>query len=586
MQIAYVEILNFRGIAKGHIELNGHSVIIGDNNAGKSTILEAIDLVLGPDRLNRVPVVDEHDFYSGKYYFADSESPKIEIELLIFDLDPDQIIRFKNNLEFWNIEERKLLKEASIDEVDKPHIKEALRIKFIGCYDPDEDDFTGNTYFCSPEKDQLTLFGKKDKRECGFLYLRALRTGARALSMERGSLLDIILRIKEIRPKMWETVLSQLRNTDVATEPDLGVSNILGEVQNALKEFVPTDWGSQPQLRVSDLTREHLRKTLTVFMSTGSENYHAPFHHQGTGTVNTMVLALLSMIADEKKNVIFAMEEPEIAIPPYTQKRIIDSIKKKSSQAIFTSHSPFVLEEFNPDNIILVQRDSHGFLKSNTVSFPKIIKPKSYSSEFRLRFAEALLAKRILLTEGSTEASSYSTTARCLNEFNQANYSSLEALGVAVFDAGSQTAIPIYGEYFKNLGKTVFAVFDKQTPEALKAISDQVHYPFESIYKGFEDLILSEMDDQAIVDYYEDLVVNGQWPSHLNSYKPSSTSDVAAVKIAIGHYLSWGKGAKVSAELLSSCKTESQMPTSIKETLKSIKFHLEKSEGNQETENV
>ena len=67
MRIAYVDIGNFRGIAKGRIFLDGHTVLIGDNNAGKSTIFEAIDLVLGPDRTSRVPVIDEHDFYAGKY---------------------------------------------------------------------------------------------------------------------------------------------------------------------------------------------------------------------------------------------------------------------------------------------------------------------------------------------------------------------------------------------------------------------------------------------------------------------------------------------------------------------------------------
>jgi putative ATP-dependent endonuclease of OLD family len=67
MRIAYVDISNFRGIAKGRIFFNGHSVLIGDNNAGKSTVFEAIDLVLSPDRTSRVPVIDEHDFYNGKY---------------------------------------------------------------------------------------------------------------------------------------------------------------------------------------------------------------------------------------------------------------------------------------------------------------------------------------------------------------------------------------------------------------------------------------------------------------------------------------------------------------------------------------
>src|SRR5690606_20181507 len=112
------------------------------------------------------------------------------------------------------------------------------------------------TFFCSPVQDdsRLTKFSKSDKRECGFLYLRALRTGSRALSMERGSLLDIILRIREIRPKMWEDILGQLKKTDVATDPEAGIKPILESVQKGLKEFVPSDWGTEPILRVSDLT--------------------------------------------------------------------------------------------------------------------------------------------------------------------------------------------------------------------------------------------------------------------------------------------------------------------------------------------
>ncbi len=42
-------------------------MLIGDNNTGKTTVLEALDLALGPDRLNRRPPVDEHDFYQGRY---------------------------------------------------------------------------------------------------------------------------------------------------------------------------------------------------------------------------------------------------------------------------------------------------------------------------------------------------------------------------------------------------------------------------------------------------------------------------------------------------------------------------------------
>ena len=65
--VAQVRIKNFRGIAEGKLTLPGHAVLIGDDNSGKSSVIEAIDLALGPDRTNRTAAIDEHDFYAGRY---------------------------------------------------------------------------------------------------------------------------------------------------------------------------------------------------------------------------------------------------------------------------------------------------------------------------------------------------------------------------------------------------------------------------------------------------------------------------------------------------------------------------------------
>lgn len=577
MKIAYIDIRNFRGISQAKIYLNGHTVFIGDNNAGKSTIFEALDLVLGPDRLNKLPVIDEHDFYNGRYYDQVLGTTKIEIEVLVHDLSPEQIARFKNNLEFWNERTSEIIGAGEISTVDEVFVREALRVKFVGEYNQADDDFDGETFFCHPQNEEgrVTRFTKSDKRECGFLYLRALRTGARALSMERGSLLDIILHIREVRPQMWEKVLDELRKLSVAADESVGIKEILTGVQESLKEFVPSDWGADPHLRVSDLTREHLRKTLTVFMSTGKDGYHAPFQHQGTGTINTMVLALLSMIAEAKKNVIFAMEEPEIAIPPYTQKRIIDSIRKKSTQALFTSHSPFVLEEFEPEQIILIQRDDKARVSSQNVRFPSFIKPKMYNCEFRLRFSEALLAKRLLLTEGATEAITYCAAARRLNELLPNKYSSLEALGVAVFDVQSQTAVATYGKHFKKMGKVVFAVFDKQQASELEKITSEIDHSFESPYAGFEDLLLAECDEEILKQFYQQIIDSNEWPTHLLSAKPHDPNNSGEVAKALKKYLKWSKGSKSASDLISICTSYKQIPLTIRKTLKAIKAHVE-----------
>jgi putative ATP-dependent endonuclease of the OLD family len=162
-----------------------------------------------------------------------------------------------------------------------------------------------------------------------------------------------------------------------------------------------------------------------------------------------LVLSLLSMIADTKRNVIFAMEEPEIAIPPASQKSIVSGIRGKSSQALFTSHSPYVLEEFGPDEIIALSRDGEGVLKGESIVFPSHIKPKLYSSEFRLRFSEALLARRVLIAEGDTEVAAYPAAARRLAELQPKAFSSLESLGIAIFNARTDSQIANYGAFFK-----------------------------------------------------------------------------------------------------------------------------------------
>jgi putative ATP-dependent endonuclease of the OLD family len=77
MKIYSVTIENFRGIRSAKLTLPDHAVLIGDNNTGKSSVFEAIDLALGPDRLSRRPPVDEHDFYQGKYLPAENpEAPE------------------------------------------------------------------------------------------------------------------------------------------------------------------------------------------------------------------------------------------------------------------------------------------------------------------------------------------------------------------------------------------------------------------------------------------------------------------------------------------------------------------------------
>ena len=576
MRITRLKVENFRGIKVGELLIPSHAVMVGDNNIGKSSLLEAIDLVLGPERLSRRPVIDEHDFYAGRYIDGEGQPVSISVEVIVADLSDDQTRHFRDHIEWWDEEIQALLGGPPPEGTDKPAVKPALRVGFTGSYDAEEDDFVGSTHFMSPQKDDGSYdsFKTSDKRLCGFLYLRTLRTGSRALSLERGSLLDIILRLQKDKSfKIWEDVLDQLRVLPVADKPELGISEILASVQFAIRGFMPADSFSSPHMRVSDLTRDTLRKTLTVFMETGAKRddgseYAAPFQHQGTGTINTLVLALLSLIADLKQNVIFAMEEPEIAIPPHTQKRIIDGVRKKSAQALFTSHSPYVLEEFKPEQVLVLTR-TDGVLSATPASYPPSVKPKGYKTEVRKRFCEALLSRRVLIAEGRTEYDAYPAAARRLHELHPEEFRSLEALGVAVVDAETDSQVALLGEHYKKLGKIVFAVFDQQSPEQRAGIHAAVKHPYEAAEKGFENVLLNGTTEVAIRRYAASLIADGEWPTHLIAKTPTAALPYPELLANMRDFFKWAKGHGAAADFLLSCSRE-EMPKFMVDTLISI----------------
>ena len=326
---------------------------------------------------------------------------------------------------------------------------------FLGRFNPDEDDFEGNTFFAHPQRAEgdyepgdlgggLALFRREDKRYCGYLYLRPNRTGNRALSFGRGSLIDTIVRLESDKAgSLWTSALDELDGIDLA-ESTPGFAEIRAQILSRVRKFlsVPDD-DTAVGVRPSDLTREHLREVLRMFIATQPGVYPVPFNRLSTGALNVLVFALLTYIADLRgpDSVIFAMEEPEIALPPHTQRRMVNFVTKKMGQAIVTSHSPYVIERFGPDNIVVLNRDDDGTLTSCTIDLGDDIKPKKYREQ-RRQFAEAILANAVLVVEGGTEVAAYLAVADVLDADPATAYEHPDLAGVAVFDAGSDSRVP------------------------------------------------------------------------------------------------------------------------------------------------
>lgn len=526
MRIVRVHIENFRGISLADIHLNGTSVLLGDNNIGKSTIFEAIELAIGADRLSRTQAIDEHDFHGGRYLNDGDQPRKIVVEVVIAGLDEQHRIKFRANLEFWRLADWALLGAGDVVGAAQEGIEPAVRIRFEGAYDAENDEFVSKTWFAVPRQEDGTPISEcrsGDKREFGFLHLRALRTGSRALSMERGSLLDVILKTYEVRTQMWEGLLDRLRNLDVVGAEDAEFGVILTAIRDAMREIVPGEWADSPHLRVSELTREDLRRVLKSFLATGVPGYAAPFQHQGSGTINALVLAMLGLIATRRNGrVIFAMEEPELSLPPHVQKRVVDKVRSLASQALFTSHSPYVIEQFPPEQMSVLTRDGAGVLQAANVILPDNLKLKIFRDGFRTRFCEALLARRVIVVEGKTELVAYSAVARRAAELDPATYQRLDALGWVPFDAAGQSAVASFASFFRSLGKTVATIFDQQQPVERTAIIASCDAAFEQPYAGFEHLLRAEIAPAMQAWFVRWFVAAGEWPQALRHLVPAA----------------------------------------------------------------
>ncbi|MDX1882558.1 ATP-dependent nuclease [Mycolicibacterium sp. 120270] len=394
--------------------------------------------------------------------------------------------------------------------------------------------------------------------------------------MQRGSLLDTILHLGgEGSAEMWQETLDHLSSL----EPAIGDIPQLQAVRESLRErlgrFVNLAAGQDSTaFFASDLTRQHLREVVRLFIATQPSNHPVPYLRQGTGSINLLVFALLTIIADLKDthSVIFAMEEPEIALPPHTQRRVTRYVLQQMGQSIVTSHSGPVIEQFGPESIVMVHRDGAKLIGA-PINLEKI-KPKTYSTN-RRQFAESILARGVLVVEGSTEAVVFPAVSTVLERVRP-GYTHLDFSGVSIFTCNGDGDVDRYGPIFKALGKNVYGACDKPsgpTPTDALANRAQFDHFWESSEKGIELVLTKGIPSDILRNFLADVSTRADYPSS-HPYSPGiPDEDVPALA---GKVLKARKGEAYAyaAVLIGHCKTEADLPSDLVDVLVAIDIHM------------
>lgn len=593
MKVCYLRIQNFRGIKDGRVSFQPHTLLVGGNNVGKSTICEALDLVLGPERLYRRPVIDEHDFYYGKYLDDEKNPIEVRIDVVLTDLSDEERRRFGDqHLRLWDNEADSFIDDEAggSERAAAETVEWGLPVCFIGRYENEEDDFVGDTFFCHPEPipdeldpDELATLGggravfrRTHKRLAGYVYLRAMRTGSRALTLQRGSLLDTILQLGgEGSAEMWMQTLDHLSKLKPAIGDIPQLQTVRDSLRDRLGRFVNLAPGDESAaFFASDLTRQHLREVVRLFVATQPSEHLVPYVRQGTGSINLLVFALLTIIADLKgtQSVIFAMEEPEIALPPHTQRRVTRYVLQEMGQSIVTSHSAPVIEQFDPESIVMLHREGTT-LTGAPVDLTKI-KRKTYLTN-RRQFAEAILARGVLVVEGSTEAVVFPAISSALERF-RAQYTHLDFSGVSIFACSGDGEVDRFGPVFKALGKKTFGACDKpkDAPSAdVLANRAQFDQFWESAESGIEDVLVKGIPVATLRKFLDSVSTRPDYPTAY-PYDPAISDDDVpnlAFKVLKGRK---GEAYAYAAVLIEHCETKADLPADLVQILVAIDEEL------------
>jgi putative ATP-dependent endonuclease of OLD family len=375
---------------------------------------------------------------------------------------------------------------------------------------------------------------------------------------------------------MWQDTLERLQRLapPIGDVPQL--KQIRTDIRERMARFVSlADGDDATAFFASELTRENLREVVRLFIAAEPVGHSVPFARLGTGSINLLVFALLTVIAElkEKQSVIFAMEEPEIALSPHTQRRVSRFVLTEMGQAIVTSHSPYVIEQFEPQDIVILSRQAAGILEGAPINLGDF-KTKSFKTE-RRQFAEAILGRSVLVVEGASEVALFPEASTVLeNDLGSDAYMHLDFAGISLFNADTETAIPKYGPVFKALSKLAFAFYDKpnkpRTAEADAKLGDYVAH-WQSPTKGIEVLLVSETAPAVHHRFLAAASARDDYPSHCGAYDAVLDDDDTAGALAI-NVLKARKGDAYgyTALFIRQCHSADELPATIKKVLLEI----------------
>ena len=434
MYLSTIKLWNFRkfgsdseiDLEKPNLYLNltkGLNVIIGENDSGKTAIIDAVKLVLKTHSYDYIRVEDK-DFHK--------TTSRFRIELTFENLIPDEAKNFTE----W-------LGWTGTGEEAKPILKINYDVRRQGTKILPTDVKAGS----DDVGYQLTAEAKEYLKAT---YLKPLRDAENELIAKRNSRLSQILlgdtafKGKEKEHELvniFESLSEELNKYfkgefvikttndlgDEQTVKPQGGKQIKDKIDGNIKSFYGNNYETEFNASSNDI--KSILEKLTLFLKDEP--------NPGLGTLNRLFMAaeLLHLNKSNWSGLRLGLvEELEAHLHPQAQMQVIEAFQKQDAiQLILTTHSPNLASKLKLENLIICN-NGNGFSMGN-----KYTKLGSDNYKFLEKFldttkANLFFAKGVILVEGWAEEILIPSIAKAIGINLTENGVSIVNIGHTGFD--------------------------------------------------------------------------------------------------------------------------------------------------------
>ena len=503
MKLTKVAIRHFRCIKNLGLDLDETTVLIGENNTGKTAVLAAIRYCMERLRGRGRGPFNEYDYHLVSDEASPSEADPMEIDLSFAE----------SEAEAWPEEVTQALeKVVAFDSEDYATV--TLRVK--SWFDRKAGEFTTDWDFLNADGVPLTGRARSAiqlanlQRMAPVFYLSALRDASRHFAASG---------------RFWRTFLAEFGVPDderTELEAELAVLNErliaahrpLAEVREHLEQAKDViDFGASEAVSVDALPTK-----LFALLSRAQVNFPSrsgariPVTFQGEGTQSLAVLLLFgAFLRDRLSNLdphaepITALEEPEAHLHPSAIRSLMSLIRELPGQKLVSTHSGDLLASIDATAI---RRLAHmeGDIRAYRIEPGTLTEEEERKFSFHVRrsHGELLFARCWLLVEGETETTLLSGAADALDL-------DLGHAGVRCVEYG-QTDVGMLAKIANQLGIVWYCVMDGdsgqrqykrrvQTQFAGATDDDRLTVPYENVElllckSGFGELYEQRMSEQ------------------------------------------------------------------------------------------